>query len=207
MSVLRTFSVPRLIAALSLLLAHSLHAATLHVCMSGCAFSTIQSAIDYATSGDLISIATGRYVENIAIIGKRLTLAGDSTAGVTEVAAAARGPVIVLGSGTDEGYEEVDIQNLTISGGTHLTGTGVGGGIQVRRGAFLHLLNSIITHNIAAFGGGIGVNTPAGPATTIIGCLVDDNTSPSQGPLGGGGIVVVQGSTVLLQQSTVTRNQ
>ncbi|HET9389608.1 MAG TPA: right-handed parallel beta-helix repeat-containing protein [Steroidobacteraceae bacterium] len=208
MSTSRLHPTLRCIAALgTLLIARALPAATLHVCPSGCAFTTIQGAIDESVSGDVIDIAAGRYVENIAIIGKRLTLAGDSTGGVTEVIAAARGPTVVLGSGSDGAYDEVDLRNLSISNGNHQTGTGVGGGIQVRRGAFLHLLNSIVMHNFAAAGGGVGVNTPAGPPTVITASLIDDNTSTALTGPGGGGIAVMSGSTVAIQQSAVTRNR
>ena len=209
MSYLRAFLIPQTVATLAgLILAPAASAAALHVCPTGCAFSTIQSAVDVAASGDVIQIAAGRYVEKVNIIGKRLTLSGDSGGGVTEVVGTGgHGPVFVLGSGTESDYQEVDIQYLTISNGNHQTGTGVGGGVQVRRGAFLHLLGSVVTHNSALFGGGIGVNTPGGPATTVTGCLIDDNVSTSSQSLGGGGVVAVQGSTVVIQHSTVTRNQ
>jgi hypothetical protein len=187
----------------------------LNVCPSGCAFLTIQSAIDAAANGDSVQIAAGRYSENLTIIGKRLTLSGvpaGSTV-ITEVVGSGHGPVIVLGSGTATTYEEVDIHNLTISHGDHESGTGVGGGIQVRSGAFLHLANSVLTHNIAQLGAGIGVNTPGGPATTLTSCLIDDNVAVpmsnlSQGAVFGlgGGVFAASGSTVAVLQSTVTRN-
>jgi hypothetical protein len=209
MSYLRAFLIPRTMATLAgIVLAPTVLATTLHVCPAGCAFSTIQSAVDAAASGDVIQIAAGRYVEKVTIVGKRLTLNGGSSGGVTEVVGTGgHGPVFVLGSGTDGDYQQVDIQYLTISNGNHQTGSGVGGGVQVRRGAFLHLLGSVVTHNSALFGGGIGVNTPGGPATTVTGCLIDDNVSTSSQALGGGGVVAVQGSTVVIQHSTVTRNQ
>jgi Right handed beta helix region len=192
----------------ALTLAPDLQAATLHVCPTGCAFSTIQSAVDDAASGDVIQIASGRYVGKVTVIGKRLTLTGAADGPATEIVGiGGQGPALVLGSGAGSGYEEVDVEYVTISGGDHQTGSGVGGGVQVRRGAFLHLLNSVVTRNSALFGGGIGIDTPGGPLTTVSGCVIDDNSATTTNGLGGGGIVVVQGSAVLIQQSTIARNR
>ncbi len=47
------------------------------VCSSGCNFSTIQAAIDFATSGDLIKVSAGNYTEQLNIT-KNLTLQGSS---------------------------------------------------------------------------------------------------------------------------------
>jgi hypothetical protein len=190
-----------------------LPAADLFVCQSGCMHSTIQGAVDAAASGDAIHIARGRYVGNVTIIGKALKLigGGGTAASVTEVYGIGYGPVFTLGSGVDDAYELVEIYDLTIAHGDHESGTGIGGGIQVRRGAYLHVFNSIVTGNTAWFGGGIGVDTPGGPKTTISGCLIDDNQvvaeSLATGDGGsGGGVDVVGASTVAIQQSTIARN-
>lgn len=50
-------------------------AATLHVCPSGCAYSTIQAAINAAASGDTVGVGPGTYVENV-VIDRPLTLLG-----------------------------------------------------------------------------------------------------------------------------------
>ena len=39
--------------------------------------ATVQAAVDAAASGDVIAIAPGTYLENVVIVGKDLTLAGD----------------------------------------------------------------------------------------------------------------------------------
>src|SRR5690348_16733142 len=65
--------------AVSLLLAGtsaSFAATTRSVCPAGCPFSTIQSAVNAAVSGDTVAIGKGRYLENVMIVGKRLTLQG-----------------------------------------------------------------------------------------------------------------------------------
>ena len=39
------------------------HAAELHVCSSGCSYSSIQAAVDAASDGDIIKVATGVYTD------------------------------------------------------------------------------------------------------------------------------------------------
>ena len=179
---------------------------TIHVC-SSCAHTSIQSAVNDAASGDTIDVAAGRYSENITVAGKILTLVGQSAA-TTLVYGAARGPVFTLGSGaTSDVPMLVTIQQLTISGGNHTGGTGVGGGIQVRGGAYLHLENSTLTANVASSGAGIGIDSPGAPVTTISGCLIDGNFTSAVFPGGpGGGIVVKSGSLATITGSIITRN-
>jgi hypothetical protein len=197
-------------------LGHSAVANTIHVCPT-CAHTSIQAAVNDAVSGDLVSIAAGRYTENIIIEGKQLTLQGATggTSGVTEVFAAGQGPVFALGSGIAGTTPElIEMHNLVIAQGNHFGGTGVGGGVQVRAGAYLHLYDSTVTQNLALNGGGIGVNSPGAPPTLISGCLIDDNQSGLLEPNGfvghsggnGGGVDVVAGSGLSIQASTITHN-
>src|SRR5256885_1633039 len=124
---------------------------TIHVC-STCAHTLIQAAVNDAASGDVIEIAAGRYVENVTIAGKALALTGQS-AGSTFVYAAGRGPVFTLGSGLPaDPALLITIRGVTISHGNHTGGTGVGGGVQVRAGAYLHLEKSTVTENTATLG-------------------------------------------------------
>lgn len=46
------------------------------VCHSGCGYRSIQSAINAAPNGALVSVGPGRYDEAVSIAGKRLTLTG-----------------------------------------------------------------------------------------------------------------------------------
>jgi predicted outer membrane repeat protein len=194
----------------------SAFANTIHVCPT-CAHTTIQAAVSDAVSGDSILIASGRYTENITIEDKQLTLQGalGGTSRVTEVDAAGRGPVSVLGSGVAGAIPElIEIHNLVIAQGNHTGGTGVGGGVQVRAGAYLHIFDSTISRNISSVGGGIGVSTPNAPQTTITNCLVSENLALPDPTVPnavaditrGGGVAVTAGS-VSIQESTISRNQ
>ena len=187
-------------------------AATLQVC-SGCSYSTIQGAVNAAASNDVINIAAGHYFENVTIAGKALTLigSGGGANGETLVSGqGGRGPVFTLGSGTAGATNQlITISGVTVSNGNHLGGTAVGGGIQVRAGAYLHLLDSTVTQSYAITGGGIGINSPGAPTTTITNCAITDNNSPGtprgHGP--GGGIAVLARSSVSIDRSTIARNQ
>jgi len=187
-------------------------AADLHVCAKGCLYSTIQAAVNAASSGDVIQIAAGHYVGNVTIEGKALTLLGAAGGpnNVSEVVGVGLGPVFTLGLGSGDSYHLIEMHNLTITQGAHQTGTGVGAGVQVRAGAYLHLFDSILTQNTARFGGGLGVNTPGGPQSTVTRCLIDDNVAVTDNPGApdglGGGIEVSPNSNVAVSGSTIVRN-
>jgi nitrous oxidase accessory protein len=66
-----------IVIGLALLLTGSATATTYTVCSSGCDFSSIQTAIDAATSGDTINVLSGTYNEQI-IIDKSLILQGEN---------------------------------------------------------------------------------------------------------------------------------
>lgn len=185
---------------------------TLHVC-SECAYRTIQQGVDAAVSGDTIAIAAGRYVENVVIEGKHLILQGEVTSGapvVTEVYGASRGPVFTLGSARPGDTPELtEIHGLTISHGNHTGGTGQGGGIQVRAGAYLHLYDSVITRNYALSGAGISISTPGAPENLISGCIIAENRTPTTvkgRDYVGGGVGVFAGSRVSVRATTIVRN-
>jgi hypothetical protein len=61
-----------------LLLTGLCQASTLHVCPSGCRYSSIQDAIDAANPGDSIEVQSGFYNEQITI-NKNITLKGINT--------------------------------------------------------------------------------------------------------------------------------
>jgi hypothetical protein len=181
---------------------------TIHVC-STCAHTTIQAAVNDAVSGDTVSIAAGRYDENVTIEGKTLILLGAAagTSGVTEVHATGRGPVFTLGSGAAGATSErIEIHNLVVSGGNHTGGTGIGGGIQIRAGSYLKLYDSTVTQSLAVRGGGISIDSPGAPQTVLSNCRIVANTANGNYAGGGGGIAVQRGSSLAISGSTVAHN-
>jgi hypothetical protein len=187
------------------------NAAMIQVCAT-CNYKTIQSAVNAAIDNDTINIAAGVYTENISIAGKSIALngAGVVTNGQTLVVAAGRGPVFTLGSGVaGDPNKAVVMTGMVISGGNHSGGTGVGGGIQVRAGAYLQISGCTVTGNYATFGGGIGINNPGAPRSSIANCVISHNLSPGT-PRGvgfGGGIYVRNGSSAYLYNDTIDFNQ
>ena len=186
-------------------------AGTILVC-STCNHTTIQSAVNDAVDNDTIKILPGRYVENVTASGKSLTFLGAETGaprGATMVMAAGRGPVFTLGSGVaGDPAKQMLLVALTISGGNHNGGSGVGGGVQVRAGAWLRLVGCTVRGNYSIFGGGVGIDSPGAPASAISGSLIPDNDAPgTPNSTGfGGGVFVAQGSTVGIQDTTIARN-
>jgi hypothetical protein len=179
-------------------------ATTWRVCESSCTLKTIQSAVDVAASGDEIIVYPGRYVENVTISGKELSIVGNNGNDAISpvlIVGTGRGPVFTLGAATGGPYYQVNLSLLTISGGSHENGSGIGGGIQVRQGAFLHLSDVTVASNGATSGGGIGVNTLGGPTTTLTNCNILSNTAST-----GGGLYVAAGSKVTLEHCSVENN-
>ncbi|HJS18817.1 MAG TPA: hypothetical protein VJ785_08710 [Anaerolineales bacterium] len=91
-----------------------------HPTGAGKCFSSIQAAVDAASDGDQISIRSGKYVEQVTIFGKNISLIGqqgavieaphemqDTMSAVTGV----EGRPIILAAGAD-----VTLRNLTIDG-------------------------------------------------------------------------------------------
>jgi len=187
-------------------------AGTILVC-STCNHTTIQSAVNDAVDNDIIKILPGRYVENVTASGKSLTFLGQDLGeprGAIMVMAAGRGPVFTLGSGVaGDPAKQMLLVGLTISGGNHNGGTGVGGGVQVRAGAWLRLVSCTVRGNYATLGGGVGINSPGAPASSISDSLIignDANGAPPGSPSHGGGVYVAQGSTVEIGHSTISNN-
>jgi hypothetical protein len=86
----------------------------IHVCPSGCAYSSIQDAINAAPNGATIAIAASTYTGGLNTDGKNLMLLG-AGAGQTTISGGGLafeiGPVVEIDSGT------VTISGVTITGG------------------------------------------------------------------------------------------
>ncbi len=122
------------------------------VCAKGCAFTTIQSAINAASPGATITIGPGSYYENL-VVGKPLTLQGSGN--MTVVYPAVSNPICSSGSlcgGTASNIVLVQASNVTITrmkleGDNPKLTSGV-----VRGGADVDARNGIITnHELGVF--------------------------------------------------------
>ena len=114
------------IIMLVLLLTGSVNAATLAVCKNGCAYSSIQDAVNAAGSGDTIQVQNGTYYENVNVT-KQLTLRGigmpvvDANGSGSAITLAADGIILDGFTATEAGfYPEAGIKvtsnNSTLSG-------------------------------------------------------------------------------------------
>ncbi|MFN8594170.1 MAG: pentapeptide repeat-containing protein [Thermomicrobiales bacterium] len=145
------------------------------VCASGCAFSSVRTAVAAAASGDTISICPGTYSGNIINIGTNLTLVG---------AGSGAGGTVLDGSavtGSNSGYilvqpqSIVTLRDLRISGRTN---TGSGGGISVIAGGQVTLTRVRVSGNQARDGGGV---YNQGILTLEAGTVITGNTATDSG--------------------------
>ncbi|MCH2137330.1 MAG: right-handed parallel beta-helix repeat-containing protein [Phycisphaerales bacterium] len=197
-------------------------AATYTVCDSGCDFTSIQDAINYADDGDTISLHPIRYYEsNLSTGGKAITIQGTSGpdgTGVTTIDAQQTGGVFVFGSG--EGHMTV-IKDMVITGGLSVWGGGVycvsssptivgctitgnsssnnGGGIHCNTSS-ISIIDCSITNNTSGAGGGISCGNSTTPS--IIGCTISGNLST----WGFGGGIRCAGSSPTITACVISNN-
>jgi hypothetical protein len=176
------------------------HAATTWtVCASGCAYTTIQAAINAATTvaGDLIAVSDAVHTEAGISVTKDLSIVGQGAnstvvqAAATPFTASTRVFTIVPGV-------TVTIQALTLRHGTLQTIPDSGllnaGGGLLNEGT-LTLTNSTVTGNRSFEGGGL----------SNVGTLTLTNSTVSGNSSGYGGGIDNSG-TLTLTNSTVSRN-
>ena len=141
-------------------------AATLQVCPTGCTYSTIQSAIDAAQTGDTIKIAPGTYTENLRILpptaAKQLTLEG---AGALKT--------IIDGDQQDMVLEVDTDYVVTISGVTFTNGKALPAGGILNHGT-LKLIDVTVRQNQGQEAAG-GIGNDIDGTLTLIRCKVTDN--------------------------------
>ena len=189
-----------------------------HPCTQSLPCLTLQHAVNVASSGDTINLATGTYSKNFTSIeSKNLSILG---AGASDT--------ILLGLGQSNSLPVIDIVGNSVVTISSITITEGGAGAIVLEGETLTLENCVVSNSsgfsvnagggITNFGtltlrettvtnnqspdaGGGGIENFGG-ITTIIRSTISGNSSPR---LGGGGIHVLQG-LVTLSQSTISGN-
>ncbi len=147
-------------------------------------FSTIQSAIDASTDGDLVLVAPGVYRESVDFRGKRIEVRAAEGASETVIDGSVdEGSVILFVN--FEGPQSI-LDGFSVTGGTGTDAGGLirGGGIFVQS-ASPTIRNCRIENNSAGAGGGIAVWT-GNP--WLFDCVIENNVANASGTGGGGGL-------------------
>src|SRR3984957_1659768 len=163
------------------------------------ALCSFRDALGAAKTGDTIVLGEGTY--------KATTTEGNGVwepDGEYTIQGAGPGKTIIDANKLGRAfafYGDITVSGVTVTGGTAPGGgCGCGGGFEVRQGAFLTLLNSVVEGNSASGGGGIDVDSQS--RAVLENVLVSQNSSSG----GGGGIRVepVSGTTGTLTMTNVT---
>ncbi len=105
-----------LIIAGGVFVARQVRAATLTVCVSGCDYSSLETAVTAAAPGDILDLAGETFSTNL-VIGKSVTLQGEAG---TILDGGGSGRVISVTNGV-----EVSLLNLTVQNGSADDGGGI----------------------------------------------------------------------------------
>jgi hypothetical protein len=179
-------------------------AADRHVCLSGCAYASIQDAVDDASPGDVIKVAAGTYtdlharprrditttglVTQIVYISKTVTIQGGYTTTnwstpspltqPTTLDAGGQGRVLYI-----SGDISPTLQGLRITGGN---AAGLGGGPLRDRGGGAYIISASVT---------------------LSDCEIFGNIARAGGGGHGGGAFFLNSSHTTLRHNTVRNNQ
>lgn len=163
---------------------------TANVCPSGCAYSSIQSAINAAAAGATITVGPGTYMENIVLNnGKTLISTSGSTSTIIDA--------------TGRGTHAANVSNATLDGFT-VTG---GNTATLMYGAGIIGKNATIRNNIVRDNGNFTTTYRGGGfATYHPGSVLTNNTFIGNKAISGGG-AGFDGSTAVLEKNTFLNNE
>jgi len=192
------------------------HAATLEV-GTGKPYTTIQSAINVASTGDTVLVYPRTYVENIIFSGKAITVKSVNGAASTIIDGNASDSVVTFNNSEGAGSA---LDGFTITNGYSEEGGGIycdssspvvtncnitgnaayeGGGIFCLWNSFPTITNCTISANTADFGGGIYCEDTSNPVITN--CTISGNSAES-----GGGICCYYESSPNITNCTISGN-
>ena len=186
--------------------APSAPAAELHVCPSGCAYSSVQAAVDAANDGDVIKVAAGTYtdlsvrprndvtttgvVTQVVYISKTVTIRGGYTTADWDTSNPEANPTTLDAQGQGRvlyitGDISPTIEGLRITGGD---ATGLGGGPR---------------HPMWSAGGGVYVISAT---ATFSGNQVFDNTVSESFHTYGGGLYLHASDATLIENTIMSNS-
>jgi len=191
--------------------------------------STIQGAINVAVEGDTVIVHPGNYIENINLLGKRITL---GSLFFTTNDSSYISQTIINGSSQSNNslvtFTGLEDSTTVLTGFKLINGAGYngeGGGIRCASGSSPILMNLIITQNSSYTGGGIycengsepvfinckivnniafnggGASCASNSNPKFINCLFYNNTA-----LANGGAIEVNNATPEFIHNTITGN-
>jgi pectin methylesterase-like acyl-CoA thioesterase len=135
------------------------------VCPTGCTYSSIQNAINAATSGDEIEVCDGTYLENIDFLGKNISVISRNGPASTVIDGNLNGAVVTFAG--SEGPGAV-LSGFTLQNGSgYYTGFSYGGGIYIE-GASPTITQCEIIENNAVYGSGIYLNSSSASITDCV---------------------------------------
>ena len=188
---------------LCLLLPASAVADTISVAASGGAdFTTISEAIDLATPGDVVEVASGTYTEDLDFGGKAITVLGIAGRSSTFLVGTGTGPVVRFVSAESN---NAVLQGFDISGGDTRGGY-QGGGVHVSNAG--PTLRDLLVHdNFAHLGAGIFLGDAVNAVLDAV--VLEDNTSSidGDGNWGYGGGLYAFDSTATLTDVAFDANE
>ena len=185
--------------ALSNVLSQPVQAETLTVCLEGgCDFTSIQSAIDAASNGDVIEIAGEiHFVDQpIDTLGKAIVLRGaiDEVTGAPLTVLDGQSAGRVVQCLNEEGPGTI-FENLVFKSGVQTQGGGM-----YCDGSSPTLINCTFTNNLAVSGGAMCLTRGSSPSITS--SRFTNNAATSRG----GGIYNIDGCAPSITDSTFTGN-
>jgi len=147
---------------------------------------TIQEGIVAASTGDVIFVAPGTYVENIDFLDKTLTLQSEAGASVTVIDGDQNGSAVTIKRGQKK---EAILEGFTITNGSGTYDAELdrynGGGLFLSNSSSPTITDCTITANSAiSYGGGIYCENRSAPA--ISNCNIAENSTFGQYSKGGG---------------------